>query len=247
MNKHFITELSFKDIEPTFDKYLKLYGRKTPYKFLICIEPKLLEDFRIKTGISSPKRVWLSCPLDIWGLQFEKGEVSAMNQSLTVGGNGDTTVVRVIWKSKSGTVYDIFKDNIPCDDIEVWFENLDVDFVYKYLFPNDPLPFKIKDISFQLEYIALNVNVNVHLFFKPNIKNEIINSIQKIDHYIIVFNSKSEKRNRKEGIIHNWDSTLKEPLHVIYEIDLGSAGINFIKKLLKFLSELNAFEKVVIE
>ena len=61
--------------------------------------------------------------------------------------------------------------------------------------------------------------------------------IDDIDKMIDDYNIKSEKKDRKDGVVHNWKSKA-EADKLIYEIDTGSAGAVFLKKLLQYLSKL---------
>ncbi len=69
--------------------------------------------------------------------------------------------------------------------------------------------------------------------------------LNDIDKMIDDFNNKSMKKDRKDGVVHNWRRRIESD-KLIYEIDTGSAGVLFLKKLLKYLSTLNCFNKVEI-
>jgi hypothetical protein len=66
---------------------------------------------------------------------------------------------------------------------------------------------------------------------------------KQIDDFIADFNHKSEKKDRKDGVVHNWKREFIND-KLVYELDLGSTGVSFIKKLLTFLNKLNTFETV---
>ncbi len=66
---------------------------------------------------------------------------------------------------------------------------------------------------------------------------------KKIDEFINSFNERSDKQDRRHGVVHNWKSTMQNE-KIVYELDLGSTGAYFLKKFLSFFSELNCFDKV---
>jgi len=220
-----------------------------PVSFLRCAEKKLTVDFEKKTGIKVNKKVGLSTPDVINtlgnGLGLISSEVSYMNQCLSVG-LGITNVI-IAWKSKSGRIYQLTDLDIDCDDIEMWFHYINVADVYERLNPKLEVPFKMKNLNFELEILRMDINLSMMLYFKPSFEEETKNLEIKIDNYIGNFNEQSEKNDRKDGVVHNWKTNYITPLSIEYEIDMGSASFKFFKGLLKYFSSLNCFEKVVVE
>ena len=89
------------------------------------------------------------------------------------------------------------------------------------------------------------MDVDIEMILKPE---EVKNSeaiINQIDAFINSFNLNSEIKDREDGVIHNWKRSLEENI-LLYEIDIGSAGFVFLKKVLRYLSKLNCFLKVEV-
>lgn len=69
--------------------------------------------------------------------------------------------------------------------------------------------------------------------------------MERIDKMMDEFNNASLKKDRKDGIVHNWKRRVEDN-NLLYDIDTGSAGMVFLKKLLQHLSKLNCFYKVEV-
>lgn len=227
-------------------RYYTFFKIPTPVAFLKCAEGPLRKDFETRTGIKVKKGITVNCPMDFTGLGLEKGPVSYMNQGLIVG-DGKYKPVKIAWKSKSGRIYDITDTDIDCDDLECWFEELDVNFVYQALYPGAQLPFKLKDPGYALVVRRLGIDIEISLFLKPECAAETSGLIEKIIDHIGAFNAASEKKGRKDGVVHHWNVELAEPLLIQCRIDMGSAGFKFFRKLLEYFSQLGCFTKVQVE
>jgi hypothetical protein len=245
MKDPFIIDLLELEYDDFYPQYTIRYNIETPINFLLCAENQLKKDFIMRIGISNLKRVRLSCPGENWGLQLEVGEVSRVNQNLSVG-DGYTMAVKICWKSKSGIIYNLTDKKINCDDIEIWLEGLDIKFIYDHLFQSTQNYFDKIAYDFQLTVYNLetDVEVTIHLKYEAEITADEL--ISKCDQFTISYNQKSEDKERIFGLVHNWNSYLKNEKLIHYEFDLGSAGIAFLKKFFRFLSKLNSVEKVVI-
>lgn len=71
--------------------------------------------------------------------------------------------------------------------------------------------------------------------------------IVKLNQFLNDFNAASEKRDRKDGVVHNWKFKKQEPNTIVYDIDLGSVGYSFLKKLLQRLSKHQQLTKVLLD
>jgi len=228
--------------------YYTDYGILMPVAFLLCMEKQLRIDFEKKTDIKVNKQMCLYAPNKIYSIDrlgLEYGETSYMNQCLVLFIYSLQVVIA--WKSKSGRIYQLTDDDIDFNDIEIWFHKIDVAEVYDTLYPKMEMPFKLKGLTYELQVLRMDITQTLLLYFKEGVENEVEGIIKKVDIHIANFNSKSKKNDRKDGVVHNWDTHTITPLQVEYEIDMGSAGLKFIKGLLKFLSGFNSFEKVVME
>lgn len=227
----------------TLDRFKNDYKLDLTSEFLSCADNQLSEIFIKKTGLKFSKNLCLS-----WVNKniffYERGEVSKLPFSLYVNHNWND--IFICWKSKSGRIYEISDNNIDCSDIVFSFENLEVDLYVKQLYPNQQLPFKISDLSYELIVTRLNLDATFKLSIKSQFIMEQDEITKSIYDFIDTFNSKSEKNNRKDGVIHN-TKAIYEQQTIILEMDLGSTGILFLKKFLKFLNSIDKFSKVEIE
>jgi hypothetical protein len=222
--------------------YLNRYKResiKISLNFLICADTQLRISFEKITAIKVNKHICFSLP-DSNEFEYKMGLTSEFTQSLFINYQY-IFGVKIKWKSKSGRIYKFEDADIDCEDVEFWFEGLDATLVHKYLYPKVTLPFKLTDLTYNLVVTRINMECNLEMVLKKNLEHNLIS--KQIDDFIADFNNKSEKKDRKDGVVHNWKREFIND-KLIYELDLGSTGVSFIKKLLTFLNKLNTFETV---
>jgi hypothetical protein len=230
----------FFDPQITVNSFQTLYNRVISLEFTSCMDIQLTQLFELKTGLKINKQISISSMSD-YRFFVETGEISKIAFSIYVNHNWNP--VTVLWKSKSGRIYKLEDIDIDCDDIEFWFEELDVALIHRQMFPNVKLPFKLKDLSYELVVTRINMDATIELQLKVDQLNDAKRIEQEIDNFITDFNEKSEKKDRIHGVIHNWKTRI-EGDKMIYDIDLGSTGPYFFKKLLPELSQLNYFTRV---
>ena len=224
--------------------YLNRYNRegiKISIEFLKCADKQLRISFEKLTAIKINKQICVNPP---WAVTFnyQSDIVSQFSQNIFV--NHETIFgVLIKWKSKSGRIYKLNDTDIDCNDVEFWFENLDATLVHKYLYPKVSLPFKLKDLTYELVVSRINMDCTLEMALKEGIATE--NTTKQIDDFIADFNHQSEKKDRKDGVVHNWKRN-EEQDKLVYELDLGSTGAVFLKKMLNYLSKINAFARVEI-
>lgn len=216
--------------------------------FISCTDKQLTEIFITQTGIKPGKNVAvsLSNSKGTDELEYVKANISYFKISLFV--NHDWFPITIQWRSKSGRIYELNDEDIDCDDIVFSFESLDTDAYLKQLYPDTKLPFKLNDLSFTVKVTRINLDCTIRMQLKPD--GEISKAIvtEKIYSFIGDFNEQSEKKNRKQGVIHNAQITDGENENeLIMDIDLGSVGPLFFKKLFVYMSGLNCFEEVELE
>lgn len=213
------------------------------YCFLKCADDKLTPYFIKETGITPGKNVGIT-PYD-YKFYYEKGAISKFPLKIYVNNNWNPVTVN--WKSKSGRIYGINDDDIDCNDIEFWFEGLDPMLYHQQLYPNEKLPFKFKDLGFELVVVRLNVNATLVFTFKEDVIDPIDIWITKIDNIIQRFVDKPIKIGNEYGVAHNFTRKCIADNKWEYEVDTGSTGVFIYKKLLPLLSKLACFLKIEIE
>jgi len=230
----------FVDPQITVNTFQTLYKRVISLEFTSCMDIQLTQLFELKTGLKINKQISISSMSD-YRFFVETGEISKIAFNIYVNHNWNP--VTVLWKSKSGHIYKLEDTDIDCDDIEFWFEELDVALIHRQMFPNVKLPFKLKDLSYELIVTRINMDSTIELQLKADHLKDEKKIELEIDNFIAGFNEKSEKKDRIHGVIHNW-KTRVEGDKMIYDIDLGSTGPYFFKKLLPELSKMNCFIRV---
>lgn len=232
--------------QPLFINSLKQFGINFSASFIFCMDKQLSEQFQKRTGIKISKRIRLSLThFSVAESQLTYGEVSKIKGRITII-EEEPINVKVCWRSKSDRIFKIEDEVVDCNDIEFWFEDFKPEVYIQQYYPNQQLPFKIKDITYELVVNRIYLDCTIVMTLKLEARLNAERFVEEIDNFIAAFNDKSEKKDRKEGVIHNWNTDIQKD-KIIYNLDLGSTGISFFKKLLTFLSKLNVFLKVEIE
>jgi hypothetical protein len=222
----------------SYIRFCEKQGLIISKEFLICAEEHLKNDFEKKCAIKLNKHLSIAPPLKNQ-VTYIKNQVSEIN--LNLGVNHKSINVTIKWSSHSKRIYQLHDKDINCLDVFFWFDSLDIAMLYKYLYPKVSLPFKLKDLSYELVVTRINMDCTINIQLKQELNSESI--IKSIDDFIADFNEKSEKKDRKDGVIHNWKREFVES-KLIYELDLGSTGAIFLKKLLTYFSKLKVFVKI---
>lgn len=222
------------------------YKMDSSLEFLNCADEKLTSIFTIKTSLKPNKNLCFS--LSTHGLNhpmLETGVISKLFIKLFVNHNWNP--ITILWKAKSGRIYKINDTDIDCDDIEFWFEKLDTELYIKQYYPTgQKLPFILKNLPFELVVTRLNLDCTLNLAVKNGYEKNRENIITDIYNFIEKFNIKSDKKDRADGLIHNSAGKPDGKRNIVFEIDLGSAGFNFFKKLLQYLSKVEGILRLEI-
>ncbi|RFZ95662.1 hypothetical protein D0C36_09135 [Mucilaginibacter conchicola] len=225
------------------------YSLKASEEFINCADKQLTDIFIERTGVTPGKNVCISLAKHYTGAPIYtdyliKGS-NFLGRKLMINlyVNHSWLPITILWKSKTKKDYKLHDTNIDCDDIEFWFEELDVALIHKQLYPNVKLPFKLKDLSYELVVTRINMDATIEIKLKPEHQSVADKIINEVDSFIAKFNEDSEKKDRKYGVIYNWTPKI-ELGNIVFDINLGSTGPYFFKKLFPFLSELNYFERI---
>ncbi|HTL07990.1 MAG TPA: hypothetical protein VL307_07020 [Chitinophagaceae bacterium] len=211
--------------------------------FADCANQQLSLAFARDAGIKLSKLIsisWAGGP-DFF---YEKGNVSKFASDIWI--NHHHNPINIAWQSTSGRIYDIADTDIDCNDIQFWFEGFDALLYHRQMFPTVKLPFRLKDLSYELQVLRLNMDCSIEMTIKETDLHRADELTNSIDDFIDNYNKASEKKDRSFGVVHNWRSTAVDN-KLMYEIDTGFTGARFLKKLLLFLSSLSAFEKVEVK
>jgi hypothetical protein len=233
-----------------FEKYLSIIledyrekiGIAVHESFILCCYASIEKEFYRITSIRLTGRVQFAfVGKDVFFV--ESDDISRMPICLFINHNWITFII--CWQSLSGKIYKPEDEIIDCNDVRFWFENLDINLVNQCINPGGVLPFKTDKLGYALEITGLDMNMHIRLKVIPGKEQEINAAMESIDNYIDSFNLKSERKGRKDGVVHNWKRR-NEGNDLIYELDMGSAGMKFLADLLKHFSKIGIFETVVI-
>ena len=206
--------------------------------FIICADEQLFHNFLLTTGVKNIKKCGLSG--SVYNLTYD----TISSYETNMGVNSHNQAVRICWRSKSGKIYHLH-DEVDCNDVEFWLEGVDVPLVYKQLYGPTALPFKLPPTHYQLVIGSISISLDLKVVLKEAQSQTIGQLAQNMDNFIDGFNAKSLKKDRKDGIVHNWKTTT-QGRNLLVEMDLGSAGSAFLKKMLKWLNGFECVEKVVV-
>jgi hypothetical protein len=243
----------FYDTLTTVKSLMFVYSLKASEEFIDCADKQLTAQFIKETGVKPGKNACMSISNHYIGapiyLEYIIPGDKYVRRKLMIKLfiNNNWIPIVIFWRSRNGEKdYKLHDTDIDCDDIKFWFENLDIVLIRQLMFPNVKLPFKLKDLSYELVVTRINMDCTLILQLKTESISDAENIIDQIDQFIAAFNQKSEKKDRIHGVIHNWKPRI-EGDKLIYDIDLGSTGPYFFKKLLPHLSQLNYFMRVELE
>ncbi|MNK00723.1 hypothetical protein D3C87_185140 [compost metagenome] len=240
--------------KPNFSKFFTFYETAASYlknshlvdlstSYIMCMREHLSADFEFKTGFKINKNIELAYDSDTFF--YEKGKISRTQATIYVNHNWNNKA-QICWKSKSGRIYEMTDEDIDCNDIEMWFENLEPELYYKQMYPKDALPFKLKNLTYQLTINSLQTDCEIHLVNKKEQEDKTEDILKSIYNFINEYNELSEKKNREMGIVHNASGTVTGN-KITLNIDLGSTGADFLKKLLDYFSSLITLETVTVD
>jgi hypothetical protein len=229
------------------------YSLLASEEFISCADKQLTEIFKNQTGINPGKNACISLTEHFIGAPIYTTYLLKNNENILAGRklminlyiNHHWNPITILWKSQSGIDYKLHDIIVDCNDIEFWFEHLDVSLYLKQFSPNNTeKQLQLKNLSFTLDIVTLNTDCSMLMTVKDGTQKEIL--INQLVDFIEKFNTNSEKKNRIYGIVHNSKATIENTSTINFDIDLGSAGLPFLKKILKKISGLNSVEKIEI-
>ena len=227
--------------------------RKINDNFLDKLKSQLPIDIENKIGLN-PLNIhnFLSLIVDSYydgfaGKYIYKGDINKeIPVKLCAGIVGFPSILK--WKSKSGKIYTPTSENIDFDDIEFWIEGLEKEKILEVW--NDPaynpktLGFKHKKTHFELvvEYFHYDAfYLIIHLKEQENKIDYLTEISDEISKIFENHNIKSESKNKKYGLVHDYGTEEIKNNKLIYYIDYGSANDKPLKDV---IDKLNTFEKI---
>ena len=228
---------------PIIKRFKELYNLDVSNEFLSCADKQLTPLFVATTSLKFGNNLCLSYASESLFF-YTKEKVSKLLLNLYVNHHWNNLII--VWKSKSGKIYEPSDTQIDGDDIEFDFENLETDLYKNQLFPKIELPFELPNLNYQLIVRRLNKDAQFAITLNNSnegVKEEVVN---EVNHFINAFNERAEKNESNEGIVHSSKMTVKSANEIIFNINLGTTGVSFLRSFLLFLSDLNQFSVIEI-
>jgi hypothetical protein len=235
----------FRYYDIVIEQFIKNCNLTLTEEFVTAADAQLSPLFEKTVGYKINKHVCISIiGKDDSRFVYEKGIVSAL--SICIFNNHHWNFLLIHWQSKSGRVYDVGDTDIDNNDIEFWIEGIDVAMYNRQMYPKATLPFKLKNLSYELVVTRLNIDCTITATLKPEAANNMEAIGKELTDFIESFNLASEAKDRKDGVIHSSLAKAEGENILLLEMDMGSAGAVFVKKLLTAMSTLNCFTKVEV-
>jgi hypothetical protein len=102
----------------------------------------------------------------------------------------------------------------------------------------------LKNLPYELNVfgIAMHMGLIINLTDTTNAAEIIKQLAEEVEKH----NKKSEIKERAYGVVHNCFGELKGN-EVLFRIDVGSAGVVFVKKLLRLLAKFPEVREVTVD
>lgn len=175
---------------------------------------------------------------------YEVGSISKLNIAISILPYF-TDDLEFCWKSKDGTIIKTSDEDFDEDNLISWINGLKPKLYWEEAFSKKiEHPFLLKNLGYDLQVYDYGTHMSIKIELKEmsNLKT-IVNSVINL---IELHNENSLKKDRKSGVIHNSSYEVEDNI-IDYRIDLGSAGIGFLKKILKQLSKFSNIKKVIFD
>lgn len=209
-------------------------------EFIQCAGIQLTGYFERVTELPVSRHIYFARAPNA-GLQYCRGYVSSIKLLLFV--NHHYNPVTVCWKSNTTRIYTPADVDIRCGEIEFWIDDLQADLYWRQHYPGISLPFQLPALSFQLLVNRVNIDCSFELYLRENYIQQAEVTRAKIETFLKTYNHNASKNKRKYTMLHHWKSCI-EPRKIIIDIDLGFAGLKFIRKFLLHLSGQKIYNKV---
>lgn len=221
------------------------YGVFFSEKFCCFFSDKIEEIIKQETGITPSTKVSLSSFRQNNDLpMYEQGEISVIRTAISILPRFIDNI-NFCWKSKTGKTVLTTDENFDETDIECWIEGLKPALYWEQVSSNvKTYPFQVANLPYQLNVYGFGTHMALNIILSnEQMANAII---AQLDNVIQNHNVKSEAQNRKTGIVHNNIGYIEDKT-ILFRIDVGSAGVIFLKKILKELAKYPEVKEVSID
>ena len=202
---------------------------------IIYLEAGLKPSFKVSLSIFRPTH---NLPM------YQPGPVSKINTAISILPDFIDDI-SFCWRSKSGKMVHSYDEDFDEDDLECWIEGLKPKLYWDELSKvSTGHPLKMKNLPYEL--VVYGIGMHMGLAISLASSEKAVNIIQQLTDEVSKHNQKSEAVERANGVVHNCYAEQNEN-EIILRIDVGSAGVMFIKKLLRVLAKFPEVKKVTVD
>ncbi len=221
------------------------YGVYFSEKFCRFFSEKMETIMQRETGLSASNKFSLSSFRQNNDLpMYERGMVSVIRTKISILPEFYDNI-NFCWKSKSGKIVNTTDDDFDESDIECWIEGLKPLLYWKQLNKEEKNhPFNVRNLPYQLIVLGFGTHMGIEVEVSDDLVSPQL--IQSITNLAEKHNRASELKERSSGVVHNLSATLGKGI-INFRIDNGSAGVMFIKKILRELAKFPAVSKIVLD
>ena len=225
-----------------FIAFRKAFGKdEVSEHFERFLHEKLAAEIILKTGID-PNKTREKIHLDPIGMFYIPGTIKA---GVTVNNHSIPAVIR--WScGEEKKAFPASEEGIDFNRAEIWFEKLDTQKVLELYHKKPKLGFSTANFTTPVE-VDFFYHESAYISLYLSNKNDEEQIWATIDRFFSSWNEKSEAKDRKYGLIHNYRPVKTEKADYLqFYIDLGSAGTLGLKHLFKELDKLEGIQKIGI-
>jgi hypothetical protein len=214
-------------------------------KFCNYFADSVKEIFYREAGLKSSFKVGLSLFRENDNLpMYEPGPVSRINTAISILPEFIDPIV-FCWKSKTGLIVHTYDEDFDETDLECWIEGIKPALYLQQLTTvNVDHPLKLKNLPYELAVYGIGMHMG--LTTELTDVGNAAEIIKQLGDEVEKHNQKSEAKGRANGVVHNCSGEVSGN-EIIFRIDVGSAGVVFIKKLLRLLAKHPEVKKVTVD
>jgi hypothetical protein len=221
------------------------YGLFFSEAFCHFFSEKMEQLFFTSTGLKPSSKVTLAGykqPNDL--PIYQSGLVSKLNLVLWIMPEYNDNI-SFCWQSKSGKIIKPTDENFDESDLTCWIEGLNPDVYFQQLNSvSTDHPLKLNNLPYTLIVKGFGMHMGLEITLTDISLGEMI--IHQLSEVAQKHNDVSEAKGRVNGVVHHCEGAVVEGM-VRFRIDVGSAGVVFIRKLLKTLAKYPEVKEVVVD
>jgi hypothetical protein len=238
-------ELRFWHCNEDFRKIWNRYGVYFSESFCNFFADQIQEIIYRQAGLKPSFKVGLSLEKQQNDQSmYEPGVISKINTVISILPDF-TDNISFCWQSKSGKIIKPTDENFDEEDLVCWIEGLKPEVYFQQLNSvSTDHPLKLKNLPYTLIVKGFGMHMGLEITLTDISLGEMI--IHQLSEVAQKHNDVSEAKGRVNGVVHHCEGAVVEGM-VRFRIDVGSAGVVFIRKLLKTLAKYPEVKEVVVD